>query len=216
MTKLVIFDLDGTLLNTIDDLAVSTNYALTKHGFPEHPISAYNFFVGNGIRKLVERALPENKRDDATVKTVLKDFVSYYDKHSTVLTRPYDGIKELMVELTQSGISMAVASNKYQAATEELVEKYFGEFEFVEVLGQRDGIAPKPDPVIVEDILEKTNVEKEAVLFVGDSGVDMQTAINAEVSSVAVSWGFRPIAELNEFSPDFMIDSPKELLSIIK
>lgn len=216
MTKLVIFDLDGTLLNTIDDLAVSTNYALTKHGFPEHPISAYNFFVGNGIRKLVERALPENKRDDATVKTVLKDFVSYYDKHSTVLTRPYDGIKELMVELTQSGISMAVASNKYQAATEELVEKYFGEFEFVEVLGQRDGIAPKPDPVIVEDILEKTNVEKEAVLFVGDSGVDMQTAINAEVSSVAVSWGFRPIAELNAFSPDFMIDSPKELLSIIK
>ncbi|MGL4779818.1 MAG: HAD family hydrolase [Bacteroidales bacterium] len=215
MIKLVIFDLDGTLLNTIEDLAVSTNYALTKHGFPEHPISAYNFFVGNGIRKLVERALPENKRDESTVKTVLKDFVSYYDKHSTELTRPYDGVKDLMAQLTKAGVSMAVASNKYQAATEELVERYFGDFDFVEVLGQRDGIAPKPDPVIVEDILEKINVEKESVLFVGDSGVDMQTAINANVSSVAVSWGFRPMSELNQFSPNFTINSPNELLSII-
>ncbi|MGL5636074.1 MAG: HAD family hydrolase [Bacteroidales bacterium] len=215
MIKLVIFDLDGTLLNTIEDLAVSTNYALTKHGFPEHPISAYNFFVGNGIRKLVERALPENKRDESTVKTVLKDFISYYDKHSTELTRPYDGVKDLMAQLTKAGVSMAVASNKYQTATEELVEKYFGDFDFVKVLGQRDGVAPKPDPVIVEDILEEINVEKESVLFVGDSGVDMQTAINANVSSVAVSWGFRPMSELNQFSPNFTINSPNELLSII-
>ena len=215
MIKLVIFDLDGTLLNTIEDLAVSTNYALEKHGFPTHPIEAYNFFVGNGIRKLVERALPENFRDKATVDVVLEDFVNYYDKHNTVLTKPYDGIIDVLTQLTKQGIEIAVASNKYQAATEELVSKYFGDFEFVEVLGQREGVAPKPDSIIVEDILKKFAGEKANVLFVGDSGVDMQTAINSGVKAVAVSWGFRPMSELNQFSPDFTINSPNELLSII-
>lgn len=214
MIKLVIFDLDGTLLNTIEDLAVSTNYALEKHGFSTHPIEAYNFFVGNGIRKLVERALPENFRDKATVDVVLDDFVNYYDKHSTVLTKPYDGIIEVLTQLTKQGIGIAVASNKYQAATEELVSKYFGGFEFIEVLGQREGVAPKPDSVIVEDILKKFSGEKANVLFVGDSGVDMQTAINSGVKAVAVSWGFRPVSELQQFSPEYLINKPAELLSL--
>lgn len=215
MIKLVIFDLDGTLLNTIEDLAVSTNYALEKHGFPTHSIEAYNFFVGNGIRKLVERALPENFRDKATVDVVLEDFVNYYDKHSTVLTKPYDGIIEVLTQLTKQGIGIAVASNKYQAATEELVSKYFGDFEFIEVLGQREGVAPKPDSVIVEDILKKFSGEKANVLFVGDSGVDMQTAINSGVKAVAVSWGFRPVSELQQFSPEYLINKPAELLSLL-
>lgn len=216
MIELVIFDLDGTLLNTIDDLAASTNYALAKHGYPTHDLSSYRFFVGNGINKLIERALPEEVRNEEKVLELRKDFVAYYEEHSADLTSPYKGIPELLSALKEKGLKMAVASNKYQVATEFLVDKYFGEYEFDVVLGQRDGINPKPDPTIVYDILKDTGIHKSKVLYVGDSGVDMQTAKSSELISAGVSWGFRPVEELEAFNPDYIVDQPIEIYQIVR
>lgn len=216
MIELVIFDLDGTLLNTIDDLAASTNYALEKHGYPTHDLSSYRFFVGNGINKLIERALPEEVRSEEKVLELRKDFVAYYEEHSADLTCPYKGIPELLSALKEKGLKMAVASNKYQVATEFLVDKYFGEYEFDVVLGQRDGITPKPDPTIVYDILKETGTDKKKVLYVGDSGVDMQTAKASDLISAGVSWGFRSVEELEAFSPDYIVDQPIEIYQIVE
>ena len=143
MTRLVIFDLDGTLLDTIDDLAASTNYALRRNGYPEHELAAYRYFVGNGVAKLIERALPEAERSAQNVERLRRDFVEYYTEHSADLTKPYPGIRETVSELGRRGIVRAVASNKYQAATEKLVAHFFGEETFRVVLGQREGIAPR-------------------------------------------------------------------------
>ena len=176
MKKLVIFDLDGTLLNTIADLAHSTNYALNKLGYPTHEIEKYNFMVGNGIDKLFERALPEGEKSKENVLRVRKEFVPYYDIHNADDSRPYPGIPELLSYLQDAGIQITVASNKYQAATQKLIDHYFPEIHFTAVFGQREGIKVKPDPTVVFDILEVAKVTKEEVLYVGDSGVDMQTA----------------------------------------
>ncbi|MGL5785966.1 MAG: HAD family hydrolase [Bacteroidales bacterium] len=216
MTELIIFDLDGTLLNTIDDLAASTNFALNKHGYPTHDLASYRFFVGNGINKLIERALPEAVRSESEVLKLREDFIAYYEEHSADLTKPYKGIPELLSLLKEKGLKMAVASNKYQAATEYLVDKYFSEYAFDVVLGQRDGITPKPDPTIVYDILKETGMEKSKTIYVGDSGVDMQTANAAELTSVGVSWGFRPVAELEQYTPSYLVDQPIEIYQIIQ
>lgn len=140
MKKLVIFDLDGTLLNTIADLAHSTNYALNKLGYPTHEIEKYNFMVGNGIDKLFERALPEGEKSKENVLRVRKEFVPYYDIHNADDSRPYPGIPELLSYLQDAGIQITVASNKYQAATQKLIDHYFPEIHFTAVFGQREGI----------------------------------------------------------------------------
>lgn len=214
MKKLVIFDLDGTLLNTIADLANSTNHALALLGYPTHPTETYPFMVGNGINKLFERALPEGEKTEENVLRVRQAFVPHYDRHNADDSRPYPGIPELLESLQTAGIKLAVASNKYQAATEKLVAHYFPGIRFVAVLGQREGVKVKPDPVIVYDILETAQIAKEDVLYVGDSGVDMQTAINAGVTSCGVTWGFRPRAELEQFHPDYITDSTGKILQI--
>lgn len=211
MKKLVIFDLDGTLLNTIADLALSTNYALNKLGYPTHEVEAYNFMVGNGINKLFERALPEGEKTEENVLRVRKEFVPFYDMHNADESRPYPGIPELLSRLQDAGIQVAVASNKYQAATQKLIAHYFPTIKFTAVFGQRDGVNVKPDPTIVFDILKIANIEKNDVLYVGDSGVDMQTAANAGVTACGVTWGFRPRAELEEFNPAYIVDSAKEI-----
>lgn len=192
MKKLVIFDLDGTLLNTIADLAAATNQALQYYGYPTHSTDDYRFFVGNGINKLFERALPENERSEENILKIRSQFVPYYDKHNADFSRPYPGIAALLLALQNDGRKIAVASNKYQAATRKLIAHYFPEINFVEVLGQREGIPAKPDPSIVNDIIATAGVTKEEVLYVGDSNVDMQTAHNAGVTAVGVAWGFRP------------------------
>lgn len=215
MKQLLIFDLDGTLLNTIADLAHSTNYALQENGFPIHPTDNYNFFVGNGINKLFERALPEDQRSEENILNIRKVFLSYYNEHNTDYSTPYPGIPELLNALQAKGVKLAVASNKYQEATRKLIAVYFPHIHFEEVLGQRDGIPVKPDPVIVHDIIATTGVGKEDILYVGDSGVDMQTARNAGVTSCGVTWGFRPRAELEEFQPDFIVDKAEDILSLI-
>ena len=215
MKKLVIFDLDGTLLDTIADLAESTNHALKQLGYTTHDVETIRTFVGNGINKLLERALPAHEQTEENVRLMRSHFVSYYDAHNADLSSPYPGIVHLLEDLQEKGIMIAVASNKYQEATVKLVKHYFPMINFIEILGQREGINVKPDPSIVFDILKKANVNKEEVLYVGDSGVDMQTAINAGVDAVGVTWGFRPRTELEGFRPMGLIDKAEELLGFI-
>ena len=215
MKKLVIFDLDGTLLNTIADLAESANYALKQLGYPTHDVETIRTFVGNGINKLLFRALPDEEKTEENMMRMRTHIVPYYDIHNADLSTPYPGIVSLLEELQAKGLMIAVASNKYQEATVKLVKQYFPMINFVEILGQREGINVKPDPTIVFDILKKANVSPEETLYVGDSGVDMQTAINAGVDAVGVTWGFRPRAELEGFCPMGLIDGAVELLRFV-
>lgn len=214
MKKLVIFDLDGTLLNTIADLGAAANYALEQCGYPTHPISAYPRFVGSGITKLLERVLPESSRNSERVEALRVYFLEYYGQHMTDATEPYPGIVELLEQLTQRGIAIAVASNKYQSAVEHLIGHYFPGFPWVAVEGQKENVPVKPDPSIVFEILGKYPVAKADVLYVGDSGIDMETARRACVESVGVTWGFRPATELMEHLAEHLADNTSQLLRL--
>lgn len=213
MKKLAIFDLDGTLLNTISDLGASCNFALKEMGFPEHPISAYNYMVGNGVRKLLERAQPD--ADSATVDKLLELFLQHYDEHCADTTVPYDGIPELLRELTSRGVALAVASNKYDAAVKKIITHYFPDIPFVATLGQIDSRPTKPDPSIVFAILSEHPTPKSEVLYIGDSAVDMETARRACVESVGVTWGFRPVSELRKACADHVVSNPQEILKYL-
>ncbi len=215
MKKLIIFDLDGTLLNTIADLASATNHALAANGYPQHATEEYRFFVGNGINKLFERALPEGEKTETNVLRIRQSFIPYYDVHCADLTRPYPGIPELLNTLQQKGIQIAVASNKYQRATGKLIPHFFPDIRFTAILGQREGIPRKPDPQIVHEIIKLAGVQPEDVLYVGDSNVDMQTALHAKVDGIGVTWGFRPRTELEEGHPFAIIDKASDLLAYI-
>ena len=214
MKKIAIFDLDGTLLDTIADLAASTNFALARLGYPTHPTDAYRFMVGNGINKLFERALPEGSKTPEEVLRVRTLFLQHYDVHNADLSCPYPGIPQLLEELQQAGVHLAVASNKYISATQKLVAHFFSNVVFDEVLGQREGVPAKPDPTIVGEILQHTGFQADEVLYIGDSGVDMHTALNAGVDACGVTWGFRPRAELEEGAPQFIVDRPEEILHL--
>lgn len=215
MKKLVIFDLDGTLLNTIADLAAATNHALAHFGYPTHETDAYRFFVGNGINKLFERALPANARTQDNVLKIRSEFIPYYNEHNADLSRPYPGITEVLLALQERGIQVAVASNKYQDATRKLILQFFPEIDFVGIYGQREGIPAKPDPHVVFEIMEKAGVGKPDTVYVGDSCVDMETGKNAGVTTVGVSWGFRPRAELEAYAPDFIADHSQDILRFL-
>ena len=215
MKKLIIFDLDGTLINTIADLGACTNYALEKLGYPTHDIESYKFRVGNGINNLFRRSLPEGEKTDENVLRVRREFIPYYNAHNTDLSRPYPGMVELLEALQTEGILLAVASNKYQEATTKIIGELYPSIRFSAVLGQREGINIKPYPQIVFDILQATGVDKADVLYVGDSGVDMQTGLNAGVETCGVTWGFRPRTELEPFHPQHIVDSVEELRQII-
>lgn len=210
--RLVIFDLDGTLLNTIADIAAATNDALRAMGYPTHAEEVIQTFVGNGVSKLLERSMPLDKRTEENIALVRQHFMAYYDQHNADLSTPYPGIADMLSRLQEDGVMLAVASNKYQSATEKLIARYFPHINFVCVLGQRQGIPVKPSPDIVHEIMEKANVSRSDTLYVGDSGVDMQTAINAGIDAVAVSWGFRPRSELEAYAPLAIIDDAMELL----
>ena len=214
MKKLVIFDLDGTLLDTIADLAESANHALKQLGYPTRDVEKIRTFVGNGVNKLLYRALPDEEKSEENMMRMRTHFVPYYDAHNADLSAPYPGIVSLLEELQAKRLMIAVASNKYQEATVKLVKHYFPMIDFVEILGQREGINVKPDPTIVFDILQKAGVSKEETLYVGDSGVDMQTALQAGVDAVGVTWGFRPRTELEAFHPKAIINQAEELLTL--
>ena len=215
MYKLVIFDLDGTLLNSIGDLAESCNYALKMCGYDTHPVNAYNFFVGNGIMKLIERALPEEGRDAKTLREMREYFLWHYSKNNNVFTKPYNGIVELLHRLMSDGCMLAVASNKYQEATESIIKSYFGDIDFIKVLGQREGIPIKPNPYVINEILSCTNVRAEETIYVGDSGVDAQTAKNVDgLTFIGVTWGFRPQKELEENGANILASSCEDIWDI--
>lgn len=215
MKQLVIFDLDGTLLNTITDLGNAANHALGKAGLPTHPRQAYPRFVGNGVRKLIERTLPESMRTPGNVDNLLCDFKEYYDTHLTDFTEPYPGIPELLHDLSGRGVRLAVASNKYQRAVERLIGHFFPGIPWAAVEGQKEGIPVKPDPSVVFDILAQSPAPKADVLYVGDSGVDMETARRACVESCGVTWGFRPLDELLSNHADHIAGSTSQLLRLI-
>ena len=215
----LIFDLDGTLLNTIDDLGYACNHALQLAGYPVHPIEAYPAMVGNGISNLIRRALPEDVRTEETILRVRELFVPYYDEHNCDFTRPYAGIPELLATLKAQGHLLAVASNKYQAATEKIVNHFYpGIFDVI--FGEREGVNRKPDPQIVYDILNTLNSQPSTLnsqlIYLGDSLVDRDTARNAGLPFVACSWGFVPRERLVEEGVEHIIDQPVDLLNYVR
>ncbi len=214
MKELAIFDLDGTLLNTIADLGMATNHALQKCGFPMHEISAYPMFVGNGVMRLLERALPEDARNQENISRLRGFFTDFYDLHNADNTQPYPGIEDLLEELSRHGVRLAVASNKYQKAVEKLILHYFPNVDWAAIEGQKEGCPVKPDPSVVFEILSKSPAPKAGVIYIGDSGVDIETARRACVESVGVTWGFRPEKELIEFNADHIVNSPAEIIHI--
>ena len=216
MTKLVIFDLDGTLLDTRADIADACNYALRMCGCPERKLEEYNMLVGRGILNLFRGALPEGRKDEETVMKMKEHFVPYYNAHIDNLTRPYDGIMEMLDAIVREGIHLAIASNKYQEGTETLVRNYFGAYDFVCILGQREGKPIKPDPEIIHEAMESLPGTTAAeVMYCGDSDVDMQPGINAGVRTIGVEWGFRTREELSAYNPWLMVERPDEIVKAI-
>lgn len=212
MKKLIIFDLDGTLLNTIGDLADAVDYVMRSRNLPEHTNAEYRQMVGGGIKRLVERALPEElKRDEAYVEECVTQFRRYYVDNIDRHTIPYEGIHELLHKLQNDGVMIAVASNKFQQGTDRLVAKFFGDINFIAIEGNREGAPLKPDPAIILNILRKANVEPSEAVMVGDSGIDIRTAIAADVDSIGVSWGFRFAEELYDAGATKVVTTAEEL-----
>ena len=213
MIKLVIFDLDGTLIDSLNDLADASNKALAECGYPPHAVERYRFFVGNGVIRLIECILPENARTEDNIRKVHEGFDKYYSQGYNVHTRPYKGIRELLDHLHEQGIMTAVASNKPDGFTQLIVKEMLGD-SFDCVCGKKDGFEKKPDPGIIFHIMEKLGVSPEEVLLAGDSDVDIHTAHNAHIKSIGCTWGFRPREELEEAGADNIVDSPDKILSI--
>lgn len=208
---LVIFDMDGTILNTLDDLKDSLNVTFRHFGFPERSLEEVRSFVGNGIGKLIERAVP----DGLSIKekeAVLEYFTDYYGAHSQDKTRPYDGIVDAIREIRTHGIKTAVVSNKIDFAVKDLVERFFcGLFDYS--LGESVGLNRKPHPDMVNKVLSEMNVDKSRAVYIGDSEVDIMTASNSTLPIIAVSWGFRDKDFIRSKGAEIIVDSPKELLN---
>ena len=212
MKKLVIFDLDGTLLNTIGDLADAVDYVMRSRNLPEHTNAEYRQMVGGGIKRLVERALPEElAHNEEYVEECVAQFRRYYVDNIDRHTIPYEGIPELLRKLQHDGVKMAVASNKFQHGTDRLVAKFFGEIDFVAIEGNREGAPLKPNPEIIHNILRIAGVERGDAVMVGDSGIDIRTAIAAEIDSIGVSWGFRFAEELYDAGATTVVTTAEEL-----
>ena len=213
---LVIFDLDGTLLNTIGDLAASVDYVMRSRNLPEHSDAEYRQMVGGGIKRLVERALPASlAANEAYVEECVAQFRRYYVENIDRHTHPYDGMPALLHRLQRCGVKVAVASNKFQHGTERLVAKFFSDIEFVAIEGNRDGAPLKPDPQIVRNIMDIADVPAERTIMVGDSGIDIRTAAAAGIASVGVAWGFRFAEELYDAGATKVASTISELEEIL-
>ena len=218
MTKLAIFDLDGTLVDTIEDLGTAVNHALGLRGLALHSMAEYKDMVGHGVRNLVKDALAGSlgrQPEDALVDSALADFVDYYVAHIDVHTRPYPGIQALLSKLQGKGLKLAVASNKFQEGAEKLVKEFFPDIRFVAVLGNSPELPLKPDAAVVQLVLDKAGVSREEAVFVGDSATDMKTAANGGVRSIGVSWGFRPRTDLEQSGAMDIADSAEQLFEKI-
>lgn len=214
MYKYVIFDLDGTLLNTLEDLADAGNYALNAVGLPTHETEKYKYFVGNGIPVLIKRICPSDS-DERTRERVHKYFSEYYEAHCLDKTKPYNGITDMLSELKKAGVGTGVATNKDHSFSVKLIKDFFGDSIEV-VCGRKDGFPKKPDPYSVNCIIEKFGADRKDVLYVGDSNVDMETAANAGLDSCGVLWGFRAEEELLSSGAKYIAASSNELINITK
>lgn len=210
MIKAVIFDLDGTLLNTLLDLKESTNYALRRFGYPERTLDEIRYFVGDGVRKLIERAVPD---DCKNIDECLAVFKEHYEKNMYNNTGAYNSIELTLKELRSNGVKIGVVSNKFDLAVKELCEKYFSGLVDV-AIGQNDEIPPKPSPFGVFKAMKELDAEKISTIYVGDSEIDVQTAQNAGIPCIGVTWGFRGRAYLE--GADFIIDEPCDIIDVWK
>jgi phosphoglycolate phosphatase len=214
MIKGIIFDLDGTLLDTLEDIADSANEALMSLGFDPHPLDEYRFFVGNGVENLVKMMLPKDTQQQ-TVDQVIAVFQQAYNRNYANKCQPYPGIMSLIDELIQRGYKLGVCSNKPDAFTQVMVDLYFKNVDFVAVSGERKDLPRKPNAAMVNYILDKMKLGVDECLFIGDSDVDVKTANNAGCKSVGVEWGFRPIQELIDADVTYTVSHPKEIMDLL-
>lgn len=214
MIKAVIFDLDGTLLDTLTDIMESVNLILEEHNFPTHELQAYKYFIGNGIEELTRKAFPPNI-SDTDFEGYLLEVSKEYSSRQTLRTKPYDGIIDMLKELNRLNIRLAILSNKPHEFTLPTVEHFFPSITFDMVFGARQGIPHKPAPDAVFEILDTLNLKKEDCLYVGDTATDMQTAVSAGIKAVGVSWGFRPVEELKDAGANWIVDYPKEISQLL-
>lgn len=212
--RAVIFDLDGTLANTIDDIALAINGSLSKRGFPTHDIPTIKLMVGNGFRNLVVAALPRERQDEALVEEIREEATAYYAAHPLDRTLPYPGIMEMLSGLAGIGIPRAVLSNKPDELTQAVVTGLFPQAGFSVVRGETPAFPRKPEPASVLDIAKILGAEPGEILYVGDTNVDMRTAHNAGMRPIGASWGFRSIQELVESGAEVVITQPSELLRL--
>lgn len=215
MIKAVLFDLDGTLANSLSDLADSTNYALSEMGFPTHEREEYKYLVGDGIPKLIERALPVGEKTEENKKKCLDIFMERYKEHYHDKTVAYDGIPDMLSKLKEGGLKIAVISNKAEEMAVKVVEKLFGGM-FDVVAGKREGFPTKPDPALTLEVIRQLGVKPQECVLVGDSGMDMAAAVNAGAAPVGVLWGFRLEDELIKNGAEYTIKSPAEIPEIIR
>ncbi len=214
--KAVIFDLDGTLLDTLADLADSMNYTLKKYGFPEKELIHHRNAIGNGIRNYAEKVLPKDKVSDELLDRFVPDAAQQYRNNSMVKTVVFDGIFELLDFLTEENIAMNILSNKRDAFVKELTEHYFSDYNFICINGELPNIAKKPHPDAALNIAKSCNIKPEEILFIGDSFYDIQTGKNAKMKTIAVTWGFQDENVLSKESPDFMAHTPEDIIEYIK
>lgn len=215
--KAVIFDLDGTLVNTISDLASSVEYALAKFGFAGHTLEEYTSYVGNGTLKLIERSLPDDARnDDALLHKVHDTFSAYYAEHFCDSSAVYDGISDLLDCLQDRGVALCINSNKPDRFTKAIIEKLFSGYEFSVCIGARDNVPKKPDPASELEIAEILGLDKEQIIHIGDSDVDIHTAHNAGIKAIGCTWGFRSKESLIQAGADYMADSPAHIKEFFK
>ena len=212
--KAVVFDLDGTLLDTLRDLAEATNWALRQSGFAERTIDEIRMMVGNGVRKLIERALGEKGSDRELCQHVLSDFKQYYVAHCETYTCLYDGVEQMLRQLLHEGYKLAIVSNKLQAGVSELHKTYFGQLIDV-AAGERDGIRRKPAPDMVMAVLKELDVVPSEAIYVGDSDVDIATARNCNMPCISVLWGFRDRAFLTQHGATTFAETPQQVTDII-
>ena len=213
--KAILFDLDGTLLDTLKDIGNAANRVLAGKGFPTHELDAYRYFVGDGTAMLINRALPEEKRNDDVIRACLTEFLEDYGRNWNVKTLPYEGIPEMLDALNHRGLKMAILSNKPHEFTKQCATKLLSNWNFDVVIGQRNGVPPKPDPAGALEVAKRLNIPPAGFLYIGDSGVDMKTAVASGMFPVGALWGFRSMEELKDNGSLALVDRPSEILRLL-